>query len=317
MAYVGEGSYGHAVPCTNAGKAFCMFYALLGIPLTLVMFQSLGERINTFVRYLLSRVKQGLGLQKTEVSKGSMVLVGLLSWVSTLFVGAAAFSYFEGWSFFNASYYCFVTLITIGFGDFVALQTKDALQKQPTYVAFSFMYILVGLTVIGAFLNLVLRFLTVSSGELDGSSTAGEEEQEYREIVDTGEETAEDLCKDDEVELNRLTFPMEGCNSFVSLLSSPAEEHRPIIPKNANLPEPSRLQALFLCMCCCMDVYNSASQSYCDQTSGHSNPVFYSTISYRADQAPCSFYTMLSQASPSSTALCLGKNNSHSRRKSL
>lgn len=83
-----------------------------------------GERINTFVRYLLSRVKQGLGLQKTE---GNMVLVGLLSWVSTLFVGAAAFSYFEGWSFFNASYYCFVTHTTIGFGDFVALQTKDAL----------------------------------------------------------------------------------------------------------------------------------------------------------------------------------------------
>ncbi|KAL3977861.1 hypothetical protein ACER0C_018923 [Sarotherodon galilaeus] len=290
--------YGHAVPCTSAGKAFCMFYALLGIPLTLVMFQSLVERINTF---------QGLGLQKTEVSMGNMVLVGLLSWVSTLFVGAAAFSYFEGWSFFNASYYCFVTLTTIGFGDFVALQTKDALQKQPTYVAFSFMYILVGLTVIGAFLNLVvLRFLTVSS-----------EEQEYREIVDTGEETAEDLCKDDEDELSRLTFPMEGCNSFVSLLSSPAEEHRPIIPKNANLPEPSRLQALFLCMCCCMDVYNSASQSHCDQTSGHSNPVFYSTISYRVDQAPCSFYTMSSQASPSSVALCLGKNNSHSRRKSL
>lgn len=166
------------------------------------------------------------------------------------------------------------------------------------------MYILVGLTVIGAFLNLVvLRFLTVSSGELDGSSTAGEEEQEYREIVDTGEGTAEDLCKDDEDELCRLTFPMEGCNSFVSLLSSPAEEHRPIIPKNANLPEPSRLQALFLCMCCCMDVYNSASQSHCDQTSGHSNPVFYSTISYRVDQAPCSFYTMSSQASPSSVAL--------------
>lgn len=40
-----------------------MFYALLDIPLTLVMFQCLGERINTFVRYLLSRVKQGL---KTE-----------------------------------------------------------------------------------------------------------------------------------------------------------------------------------------------------------------------------------------------------------
>uniref|UniRef100_A0A3Q3FQ34 Potassium channel, subfamily K, member 15 n=1 Tax=Labrus bergylta TaxID=56723 RepID=A0A3Q3FQ34_9LABR len=160
--------YGHAAPRTDAGKTFCMFYAVLGIPLTLVMFQSLGERINTFVRYLLSRAKQGLGLQVTEVSMGNMVLVGLLSCASTLCIGAAAFSHFEDWTFFNAYYYCFITLTTIGFGDFVALQKKDALQKRPPYVAFSFMYILVGLTVMGAFLNLVvLRFLTVSTEEPD------------------------------------------------------------------------------------------------------------------------------------------------------
>lgn len=55
-------------------------------------------------------------------------------------------------------------MTTIGFGDFVALQKNRALQKRPLYVAFSFMYILVGLTVIGAFLNLVvLRFLTMNS----------------------------------------------------------------------------------------------------------------------------------------------------------
>uniref|UniRef100_A0A8C9ZWG2 Potassium channel subfamily K member n=1 Tax=Sander lucioperca TaxID=283035 RepID=A0A8C9ZWG2_SANLU len=169
--------YGHAAPRTDAGKAFCMFYAVLGIPLTLVMFQSLGERINTFVRYLLRRAKQGLGLQKTEVSMGNMVLVGLLSCTSTLCIGAAAFSHFEDWTFFNAYYYCFITLTTIGFGDFVALQKKDALQKRPPYVAFSFMYILVGLTVIGAFLNLVvLRFLTVSTEEPDVRPEAREEE---------------------------------------------------------------------------------------------------------------------------------------------
>uniref|UniRef100_A0A668SLD8 Potassium channel domain-containing protein n=1 Tax=Oreochromis aureus TaxID=47969 RepID=A0A668SLD8_OREAU len=134
--------YGHAVPCTSAGKAFCMFYALLGIPLTLVMFQSLVERINTFVRPDRAWAYRRQNSQWETWS----------GWVYCL--GAGAF-----------------TLTTIGFGDFVALQTKDAIQKQPTYVAFSFMYILVGLTVIGAFLNLVvLRFLTVSSGELDWSS---------------------------------------------------------------------------------------------------------------------------------------------------
>ncbi|VCX40581.1 unnamed protein product [Gulo gulo] len=141
-----------------------MFYAVLGIPLTLVMFQSLGERMNTFVRYLLKRIKRCCGMRSTEVSMENMVTVGFFSCMGTLCIGAAAFSQCEEWSFFHAYYYCFITLTTIGFGDYVALQTKGALQKKPLYVAFSFMYILVGLTVIGAFLNLVvLRFLTMNS----------------------------------------------------------------------------------------------------------------------------------------------------------
>ncbi|CAI5684012.1 potassium channel subfamily K member 3a [Oreochromis niloticus] len=156
--------YGHAAPSTDGGKVFCMLYALLGIPLTLVMFQSVGERINTFVRYLLHRLKKCLGMRCTEVSMVNMVTIGFISCMSTLCVGALAFSHFEGWSFFHAYYYCFITLTTIGFGDYVALQNEHALQKKPQYVAFSFIYILTGLAVIGAFLNLVvLRFMTMNA----------------------------------------------------------------------------------------------------------------------------------------------------------
>uniref|UniRef100_A0A3B4C6C7 Potassium channel domain-containing protein n=1 Tax=Pygocentrus nattereri TaxID=42514 RepID=A0A3B4C6C7_PYGNA len=162
--------YGHSSPRTDAGKVFCMFYAVLGIPLTLVMFQSIGERMNTFVRYLMHRSGRCIGLRRTGVSMGNMVSVGFLFCLSTLCVGAAAFSHFEGWSFFHACYYCFITLTTIGFGDFVALQKKEDLEKKVPYVAFTFTYILVGLSVIGAFLNLVvLRFLTVSSEGEDGN----------------------------------------------------------------------------------------------------------------------------------------------------
>ncbi|XP_028293645.1 potassium channel subfamily K member 3 [Gouania willdenowi] len=156
--------YGHAAPSTDSGKVFCMFYALLGIPLTLVMFQSLGERINTFVRYLLHQAKKCLGMHHTEVSMANMVTVGFFFCVSTLCVGAVAFSHSEGWSFLHAFYYCFITLTTIGFGDYVALQKDNALMNEPRYVAFCFVYILMGLTVIGAFLNLVvLRFLTMNT----------------------------------------------------------------------------------------------------------------------------------------------------------
>jgi len=34
-------------------------------------------------------------------------------------VGAAAFSVWEGWSWADGVYFCFVSLMTIGFGDFV------------------------------------------------------------------------------------------------------------------------------------------------------------------------------------------------------
>lgn len=156
--------YGHAAPSTDAGKAFCMGYALLGIPLTLVMFQSLGERINTFVRFLLHKAKKCVGLRRPEVSMANMVIIGFFSCVGTLCIGAGAFSHYEGWSYFHAFYYCFITLTTIGFGDYVALQKDNALHNDPRYVAFSFVYILMGLTVIGAFLNLVvLRFMTMNA----------------------------------------------------------------------------------------------------------------------------------------------------------
>ncbi|XP_047602655.1 potassium channel subfamily K member 15 [Lutra lutra] len=156
--------YGHAAPGTDSGKVFCMFYALLGIPLTLVTFQSLGERLNALVRRLLLAAKRCLGLPRPRVSTENMVVAGLLVCATTLALGAAAFAHFEGWTFFHAYYYCFITLTTIGFGDFVALQSDEALQRKPPYVAFSFLYILLGLTVIGAFLNLVvLRFLAANT----------------------------------------------------------------------------------------------------------------------------------------------------------
>ncbi|KAM4588677.1 potassium channel subfamily K member 15-like [Odontesthes bonariensis] len=320
--------YGHAVPRTDAGKAFCMFYAVLGIPLTLVMFQSLGERINTFVRYLLRRTKQCLGLRETEVSMGNMVLVGLLSCMSTLCIGAAAFSHFENWTFFNACYYCFITLTTIGFGDFVALKEGDALENRAPYVAFCFMYILVGLTVIGAFLNLVvLRFLTVSS---DGSVRAevGGEEQgwqpndvqgERRALHAAGPEAERARYKDGEDGHNsrsNLSLPMEAGISCISLLPSPTEEHRLIGSERAKLSEPSRLGALISRVCCGLDAYGSTSHGLYDQTGGHSNPVFYSSISYRLDHVSCSSCTVSSQASPRVLAFCQGKNN-HIRRNSF
>lgn len=48
--------YGHSTPYTFLGKVFCIIFALIGIPLGLVMFQSVGERINYIIRSCLIKV---------------------------------------------------------------------------------------------------------------------------------------------------------------------------------------------------------------------------------------------------------------------
>ena len=44
-----------------------MFYALAGIPLGLIMFQSIGERLNTFTSFIIKHIKKCLKLKDTEV----------------------------------------------------------------------------------------------------------------------------------------------------------------------------------------------------------------------------------------------------------
>ncbi|XP_070209663.1 two pore potassium channel protein sup-9-like [Littorina saxatilis] len=156
--------YGHSTPQTIGGKIFCMFYAISGIPLCIVMFQSVGERLNTFVTFLLKTIKKVFKLKSTEVSQTNLILIALNLSTIVLTTGAAAFRHFEGWVYIDSFYYCFITLTTIGFGDFVALQQNDMLTNQVEYVAFSIIFILFGLTVISAAMNLlILRFLTMNT----------------------------------------------------------------------------------------------------------------------------------------------------------
>lgn len=285
--------YGHAAPGTDAGKVFCMFYAILGIPLTLIMFQSLGERMNTVVRLLLKKIKKCLGMKKTNVSMENMVLVGFLSCMGTLCVGAAAFSYFEGWTFFHAYYYCFITLTTIGFGDFVALQKNEALQKKPPYVAFSFMYILVGLTVIGAFLNLVvLRFLTMNS---EDERRDAEERASLRRVRNNIHQKA----KEDGTSRDAIFLPVEDRTSQTNLI--PLMQEDADRPRRHSSNSTARVPSFCTCLCYRPRLCGSPAPSHPETLSCHTNPVYYNSISYKIDEVSLSMRDPTGFSSPGST----------------
>ena len=158
--------YGHSVPQTISGQIFCMLYAGIGIPLNLTMFQAIGERMGVFMSYLLRRVKRCLGMKNTDVSLIHLVAFGFLIWWSFLCAGAAMFTHYESWTFFQSFYYFFVTLTTIGFGDMVALQEinrnepwNNALRAQSLYIAATMVMIYIGLTIASSVINLLVMRL--------------------------------------------------------------------------------------------------------------------------------------------------------------
>ncbi|KYM95198.1 Two pore potassium channel protein sup-9 [Cyphomyrmex costatus] len=156
--------YGHSTPTTIYGKLFTMCYAIIGIPLGLVMFQSIGERVNKFSSVVIRNVKTVLNCRNVQASEINLICVVTTLSCMTIAGGAAAFSRYEGWSYFDSIYYCFITLTTIGFGDMVALQKDNALNKKPEYVMFALIFILFGLAIVAASLNLlVLRFVTMNT----------------------------------------------------------------------------------------------------------------------------------------------------------
>ncbi|EDW16729.2 uncharacterized protein Dmoj_GI10691, partial [Drosophila mojavensis] len=156
--------YGHSTPTTRGGKLFTMCYAIVGIPLGLVMFQSIGERVNRLSSFVIQAVRTSLRCKRTVASEVDLICVVTTLSSLTIAGGAAAFSRFEGWSYFDSVYYCFITLTTIGFGDMVALQKDNALNRKPEYVMFALIFILFGLAIVAASLNLlVLRFVTMNT----------------------------------------------------------------------------------------------------------------------------------------------------------
>ncbi|KAF7278514.1 TWIK-related acid-sensitive K[+] channel 7 [Rhynchophorus ferrugineus] len=158
--------YGHSTPVTAGGKAFCMAYAMIGIPLGLIMFQSIGERLNKAASIIIRQIKKYMKCHKIEATEMNLMFAtGMLSTI-IITTGAAVFSRYEGWTYFDSFYYCFVTLTTIGFGDYVALQNDNALINKPGYVTLSLVFILFGLAVVAASINLlVLKFMTIGPEE--------------------------------------------------------------------------------------------------------------------------------------------------------
>ncbi|CAN9502012.1 unnamed protein product [Ophioblennius macclurei] len=111
--------YGNMSPSTMTGQIFCVFFALFGIPLNVAVLNRVGKYMLAMERKMSDFIKE-----KTGRKKCTRFFIHLVSYLcgTVLFfiVPMLVFQQHEGWTYSQAIYYCFITLSTIGFGDFVA-----------------------------------------------------------------------------------------------------------------------------------------------------------------------------------------------------
>lgn len=127
--------YGHVTPLSQEGKLFCMLYALFGIPLTLVLLTALVDRLmipsTKYLHFLNSR----LGHLYPPFTIRLVHFCSILGTLIFLFLllPAAIFTYVEPeWNYMDSLYYCFISLTTIGLGDYIPGDAPDQ-KYRPLY----------------------------------------------------------------------------------------------------------------------------------------------------------------------------------------
>ena len=110
------------------------------------------------------KLVEDLRLVTMPVTSCLIVLFGYI------LVGTLLFSTWEGWSFLDGAYFCFISLMTVGFGDFVPGNSyiynveEDVTNKNEAKakLVFGTVYILLGMAIIAMCLNLMQEKIIVN-----------------------------------------------------------------------------------------------------------------------------------------------------------
>jgi len=191
--------YGNIAPVTTAGRVFCLLFAIVGIPFTLSVIADVGQIFATLLSTVWGKYKHLLEPIKVKIQEykkrrrerekeknreegqelneddddddddedeegfGTNALTAFLALAfltAFLSIGSIIFTFWEDWTFFEAFYFCFITMTTIGFGDIVPdFRFNEARQipEKTAYMLICMIYILVGLAFTSTIIELVRR----------------------------------------------------------------------------------------------------------------------------------------------------------------
>lgn len=112
--------YGQSSPLSDTGKAFSIIYALIGVPFTMLVLTACVQRLMYPLVLAPVCLLQRSGMEPRRATVVHFLLLVVLVVLCFFVAPAAIFSMLEvSWSFLDGIYFCFISLCTIGLGDFV------------------------------------------------------------------------------------------------------------------------------------------------------------------------------------------------------
>lgn len=139
----------------------CIFVCVVGIPITMLMLKSVGEIIAQWVNSIATKFEQKIFKRaepKQVKTKSAVILFSLM--VLLIVVTGLLAVHFEDWTFVEGVYFSFVTMSTIGFGDYVPVKQK---RPKTTKTRLTFLsgvvvplYVVAGLCIVSSVLNSIM-----------------------------------------------------------------------------------------------------------------------------------------------------------------
>ncbi|XP_042253659.1 potassium channel subfamily K member 1-like isoform X2 [Thunnus maccoyii] len=141
--------YGHTAPLSDEGKAFCIFYSLFGIPVTLFFLSVVVQKIVALVtRRPVSYFHHRWAMSRSKLATIHATCLAIIMTLFLLIIPAWIFVSLEkDWNYLESLYFCFISLTTIGLGDYVPGEThsKEAIPHPQLYRLAITVYLLLGL----------------------------------------------------------------------------------------------------------------------------------------------------------------------------
>lgn len=162
--------YGNTVPKTIWGRWATVMYAVVGIPLYVLYFMSMGKVLAQSFRWLYRRMHECTGKQRSE---GQRIIVPSTACLWVIFgyvlAGAVTFAVWEKWDYLDSVYFCVTSLCKIGIGDFVPGVKgfkEGSKEGSQTKLVINFVYLLLGMGLIAMCFNLMREDVREKAREL-------------------------------------------------------------------------------------------------------------------------------------------------------